>query len=316
MNNQTINTNKAQALFKKAYFFNWDNGLKSLEKMINDPNCDLATASMIFWHGQPDYYYNKPENETFESYETKAFDFLKSLADKILANKFPVLISYTPEEGFLPKELGKIPPQLAQPINGTIDFNKVLYPNQNPFNEQIMELCRNCKDVQEMYELEKLGADFSLKINNGYSDPIAFAVGNLEAFKYFIEKKYDINKKYHKQPLFHNAVYQKNSPFLKMMVENGCKVNQKGEFGRTIFHKIGGSFTNKTDNPYYQFDAEIIEVLDYLIDVANGDLTILDSDKKSPLDLAIYWKNDAYIEYINKKLSQNPKTISKTKTKK
>jgi hypothetical protein len=35
---------KTKTLFKKAFYYNWDNGLTGLEKIVRDSNCDKATA--------------------------------------------------------------------------------------------------------------------------------------------------------------------------------------------------------------------------------------------------------------------------------
>jgi Domain of unknown function (DUF4274)/Ankyrin repeats (3 copies) len=285
---------KTKTLFKKAYNYNWDNGLSGLEKILKDKNCDKATATMIFWHGQPSYYYNNKNSEQLESYEQKAVDFLKAVANNILSNKYPTVISYAVETSFLPKELGNIPKELSHPIIGEIDYTNVLYPNDNPFEEQIISLCKNCTNVKEMYELEKVGANFNLKVNKGYSFPIQIAIGwgQTEALVYFIEQKYDLNKKDGKRPLLFGAVVNRHFSIVQLMVENGVKINQKGEFGRTVLHYIAGYGESKGG-----FDATMEEIATYLI--KNGaDMNALDSDKKTPLDLAMMWSNTKYIHFI------------------
>ena len=287
---------KSKTLFKKAYHHNWDEGTTALKKILRDSSCDKATALMIFWHGQPNYYYNHATIEKLKPYEQEMYDFLKSLANDILSNKYSPFISYKVESSFIPTELGTIPNELLQPTIGEIDYKEVLYPNDNPFDEQIMALCKNCDDVNKMYELENSGANFSLKINKGYSYPITFASssGQTEALKYFIEKKFDVNKKYNKRPLFWGAVLNKRTPTLKMILENGGKVNQKGEFGRTILHEIAGFFAENQEG----FDVEMQEIVTLLIE-KGADIDALDSDKKTPLDLALMWKNTKYINFIN-----------------
>lgn len=291
---KTINNSKK--LFKKAYYYNWDEGTSGLSKILKDSDCDKATAIMIFWHGQPNYYYNHANIEELESYEQEMYNFLKSLANDILSNKYTSVISYEVESSFIPTELGNIPNKLLQPIIGEIEYENVLFPNNNPFDEQIMELCKNCDDVNKMYELEKLGANFSLKINNGYSYPITFACSGekTEALKYFIEKQYDINKKYNKRPLFWGAVLNRRVSNIKMILENGGKINQKGEFGRTILHEIAIFFSQNQDG----FDQEMKEIITLLIE-KGADINALDTDKKKPLDLALMWENTKYINFIN-----------------
>ncbi len=280
----------SKAIFKKAYFYNWDNGILGLEKLLKDPNCDKASAMMIFWHGQPSYYYNSQKELNHE--ENKIFDFLKEIEQNIISNKYPILISYEIEEQFKPKENGNIPNEMFEAVLGKINYNDVLYPNDNPFEEQILALCTNCNSVNEMYELEKTGANFKLKVNKGYSYPIEIAAGHgqIEALKYFIENNFDINKKYGKNPLLFGAVVRKDFKLVQFLIENGSKVSQKGEFGRTVLHFIAG-FGD------HGFDEKTLEIITFLIE--NGaDINALDSDKKTPLDLSIMWNNTIYINYI------------------
>jgi hypothetical protein len=35
--------------------WNWDNGWEALQAVAEHPNCDAATASLIFWGGRPDH---------------------------------------------------------------------------------------------------------------------------------------------------------------------------------------------------------------------------------------------------------------------
>jgi len=180
---------KKKSLFKKAYFYNWDNGLNQVFKFINDQNCDKATALMIFWHGSPEYYYGKDVN-SFKDYEKEVFFLLKTIETKIRNNNYSEDISYTIEKAFIPKDSSKFPDFLLKETKGKIDYNEILYPNQNPFQDEILELCQNCSSIDQMNELKVKGANFNLKILNGYSYPIEVAIGNgqLEAMKFLLRK--------------------------------------------------------------------------------------------------------------------------------
>ena len=293
---------KSKTLFKKAYYHNWDGGTAALHKILEDSNCDKATALMIFWHGQPGYYYDPANIDKLTSYEQEMYDFLKSVANDILSNKYPSVISYEVESSFIPAALGTIPEELLQPTKGEVHYKEVLHPNDNPFDEQIMALCKDCDDVNKMYELEKSGANFNLKINKGYSYPILYASssGQTEALQYFIDKKFDLNKKYNKRPLFWGAILNKQISTLKLILENGGKINQKGEFGRTILHEIAGVFAQNQDG----FDKELHHIITFLIE--NGaDMNALDTDKKTPLDLSLLWNNTKYIQFINQIQKEN-----------
>lgn len=286
---------KTKSLFKKAHKHNWDNGRSALTKILDDKDCDKATALLIFWRGSPDYYYNHNDPGKFQPYEKEAFKFLQRIEAAVLAGKYPSVISWEPEKELVPRKLGKIPARLAEPVSGVIGYKEILYPNDNPFADQVFALCSNCKSVDKMYALERQGADFSQKILNGYTFPIQVAInyGQVEAVKYFIEKGYDLDKKYDRDPLLFSAVRCENDAMLELLVEHGVKVNQKGLFGRTVLHCIAGMGDFKGGFGRLKARAE------YLI--ANGaDVNAVDVDKKTPHDLAVYWKNIPYKTFLEK----------------
>ncbi len=287
---------KTKALFKKAFHYNWDNGKAGLQRIINDENCDKATALLIFWRAHPNYYFNHSNPVGMASYEEEMFAFLKDLAQDLLANKFESIISFQPEEGFVPEVLGQIPEALVHETKGRLTTNEVLYPNINPFEKEVMELCSNCDDIQKMYALEAQGANFNLKINNGYSTPISYACsyGQIPAIQYFLEKGFDLKQKSGKSPLFWSTVLHRNIPAIDFILNNGVKVNQKGEFGRTILHFIAGWTSEKQES----IDAELKSVLTFLIE-KGADIYANDSSKKTPFDLAEMWGNTTYIDFLN-----------------
>lgn len=43
--------------------YNWDDGEEVLNWIINSPLCDKATAMMIFWRAQPDFYTERATKE-------------------------------------------------------------------------------------------------------------------------------------------------------------------------------------------------------------------------------------------------------------
>ncbi len=231
---------KTQALFKKAYHHNWDNGTKALQAILKDPNCDRATALMIFWMGSPAYYYNHSTPATMAAYEVQQFEFLKGIAKDLLADKYPVGITYTVDPALLPAELGQIPAALAEPVVGAIPYRDVLYPNSNPFQDEVLALCQHCPQVADMYALAAQGADFSKKILNGYALPIVVALnyGQVEAVRYFIETGHDLNQKDNKNPLLFNAVFAKNLALVQLLVDHGVEVNAKGQYGKTVLHAL------------------------------------------------------------------------------
>lgn len=43
-------------LFYLVHIYNWDDGTEVLQWIIDSPLCSRATANLIFWRSQPDYY--------------------------------------------------------------------------------------------------------------------------------------------------------------------------------------------------------------------------------------------------------------------
>lgn len=237
---------KTQALFKKAYHYNWDNGVLGLKPILADSACDRATALLIFWMGSPAYFYNHAAPKTMRPDEVKQFNFLKSVAVDLLADKYPVAISYAVDPALLPAELGLIPAALALPVHGHMPYMDILQPNTNPFQDQVLARCQHCTQVADMYALEAQGADFSRKILHGYALPIVVAVnhGQVEAVQYFIEQGYDLNMKDNKVPLVFNAAISQNIDLVQRMLDHGAKVQEKGPQGKTVLHAIAEMSTS------------------------------------------------------------------------
>ncbi len=280
-------------LFKKAYFHNWDNGLGALVKIVKDKDCDKATALTIFWVGSPDYFYNDPGPENLEDYNKANYDLLKLIEGKVLNNDYESVIQFQVDKDRIPKKLGNIPKELTVPIKDGINEDDILFPKYNPFGDEIVELCRNCKSVDEMYALADKGADFFLKISD-YTHAIEVATGNkqLEAIKYFINEGFDLNKKFNKDPLIFEVVISQDLEVIKLLLENGVKIKRKGEFGRTVLHTIAGRKQWEVE-----FTPKMIDIIEYLVE-KGASLEATDTDKKTPLDLAEMWENQSYINYI------------------
>ncbi len=270
-----------QKLFKRAYYFNWDDGVGGLQKIIDDRHCDLATATMIYWHGRPEGPHG-PE----------MVEFLDGLKAKILGGNYPIIISYTVEPEFLPTTKDSAPRQLLERIVGEIEFEDVLWPNNNPFQDEVLALCQHCDDARKLEELESKGADFSKKILNGYALPIIVAInhGQLEVVKYLVSKGLELNKKVDKTPLLAYAVGSRSPELVAWMIANGAEVKAKGQYGRTLLHGIAGDLDPG-------FDDVLRGIADLLVG-AGAEPSALDRDKKTARDLAEMWSNTKYSEYL------------------
>lgn len=127
------------SLHKKASKLNWDGGLDKLKKILKSPNCDVATATMIYWLGNPNYFLKYKKINDANDSERKLFRFLTKLEKRILANEFKTnIIDFNPsifmgvnwlENSYcLETSIREIPDSLKDEIKGkeieTFDLNK------------------------------------------------------------------------------------------------------------------------------------------------------------------------------------------------
>ena len=68
--------------------FNWDGGTDELAAVVGHPECDAGTAMMIFWLGQPAYYYRRHRNGKLAEHEQTVFEFLRHIETRLLSNDF------------------------------------------------------------------------------------------------------------------------------------------------------------------------------------------------------------------------------------
>jgi hypothetical protein len=281
---------KLAGLFKKAYFYNWDKGLGGLKKLLADQKCDLATAKMIFWHGQPNYYYNYDHAaRPMADYEAAAFVFLQALEKDILEGKYAPQISYVVEQAFVPADLGKIPAAMLEPVLGVVDYMQVLYPNRNPFQDEILALVMNCNSVDQMYALAQKGADFSAKILDGYAFPMQVAAnhGQVEAIKYFAENGFDLNTKFHKSPMLFEVLANGRLELIQYLVTQDIDLNAKGAGGETVLHYA--AMLNTRAEP------KILEAVAVLLQ-HGANPQLLNSKKKSAVDSAQQYGKTALLD--------------------
>lgn len=84
-------------LHKKAFSHNWDEGLNKLKKILKNPNCDIATATLIYWMGNPNYYLKYLKVNDAPEYERDHLRFLNKLEKQILNQEFNTkIIDFNP----------------------------------------------------------------------------------------------------------------------------------------------------------------------------------------------------------------------------
>lgn len=115
---------KSSDQFYLAQNYNWDDGVEILKWIIESQKCDKGTASLIFWSAEPDYYFEKSENEIAE-YEKDTFLLLKRIVEKFNNKEFKISnLKYDPTERANNVDWSKqnvewnIPEELKNPTTG------------------------------------------------------------------------------------------------------------------------------------------------------------------------------------------------------
>ncbi len=89
---------KTYELHTEALSHNWDEGYSKLKKILKDENCDKATATAIFWYGQPNYYRQFNKVSEVPDHAKAGFRFLNQLEKKLMNDFFSVNhISFDPK---------------------------------------------------------------------------------------------------------------------------------------------------------------------------------------------------------------------------
>lgn len=95
----TVDKEQSLNLFAEADEYNWDDGLARLKEILLDKNCELGTASLIYWRAQPTYYKKYSSRDEAQPYEQEAFDLISDIEKRALNGEFPVqYVSFDPNQ--------------------------------------------------------------------------------------------------------------------------------------------------------------------------------------------------------------------------
>ncbi len=75
-------------LFVKLW--NWDGGIEEIRKVINHPHCEAATALMVYWRMQPEFYSRLKASHKMTESEQENFELLKQVELRFVSGDFPV----------------------------------------------------------------------------------------------------------------------------------------------------------------------------------------------------------------------------------
>src|SRR5258707_1500007 len=78
----------AEHLHQLADQWNWDDGLTALRMIIDNPQCSLGTASLIYWRGSPHYFRKYSNRNEVEPINLEDYDLLQRIEKRMEANFF------------------------------------------------------------------------------------------------------------------------------------------------------------------------------------------------------------------------------------
>lgn len=232
---------KAERQFYKAYHHNWDKGLKTLETILAQPDCDRATALMIYWHASPAYYNQYASIEAVPLHERPVYTLIRSLEDRLETSDLPETIAYAPPPDRIPKDLGRIPEHMLTATVGARLAETIL--QGDAIDKAMFDAC--CSgDVDTVRALVKRhGLDLSAKYC--LYTPIEVSVRHLDLFTYLVDAGVDWKKKHHGAPLLHRACRAPGLEVAARLLELGQHVDATGRYRRTALHTC--VFTEERD---------------------------------------------------------------------
>jgi hypothetical protein len=75
-------------LHELAFRYNWDDGLEGLRAIVSHPKCDLGTALMIYWHGEPEEFGEMQQRDQVPVYYRHHVELLVWLARRLVSGDF------------------------------------------------------------------------------------------------------------------------------------------------------------------------------------------------------------------------------------
>jgi hypothetical protein len=283
---------KSQKLFLKAYHYNWDDGMNTLNKIIANKDCDKATALLIYWLGVPNYYNQYKEVKDIPAHEFPTYQLLKKIEQLIMERKLNETISFIPDASRIPAELGNIPVEMTRPSTGEINAQDLI--NKNVGELKLLKACQegNIDIVKDLIEHQNF--DINQKIDGSFPLEMAVIYNEIKIVEYLILKGANIKIKTGPSgfTLHHWACQSQNIDISTLLCEHGLNIDAKGKWKRTALHQ----------NVYWENDrwvkSEMFNVLKYLL-AKGADPSLKDVDGANTFDLAEKAGNTAALEILN-----------------
>jgi len=282
---------RAEQLFQKAYEHNWDSGVAPLQRMLAKPECDKATALLIYWHASPGYYNRYRSLDEVPAHERPVVELIRRIESLLAKGELPEPITYSPPADRIPEELGHIPPVMLEGSRGPRDSDAILHGDKV---EQTFfrALCDgNLELVKAMIEDGRATADG--KVLGYHPLEIACSRGHLALFDHLVSLGADWKKKVRKNPLLHSACTRDGLPVLERLLTLGQAIDAKGEFGRTALH--AAVFWSEDD----WLNAGMETVVEFLLE-HGASRSATDSDGLDAVGLATKAHNRRALELLQK----------------
>lgn len=71
-----------------AQRFNWDGDVDDLRRVVRHPLCDLGTALLIYWRGQPGFYLEYADRNAVPAFAREVYDLLREIEGMVAAGRF------------------------------------------------------------------------------------------------------------------------------------------------------------------------------------------------------------------------------------
>lgn len=291
---------KSEKIYLTAEFYNWDDGLGKLKKLLMDKDCDKATALLIYWRSSPDFYYEYASEKEIPSWSKDGYKLMKQVEKSILNDEFPELISYEPDEDRIPKDpavLAKIPPKLLEPSKGPSD--STILANQYYYGTFLIEACDK-GDIEKIKELLNKGFPI-LDVCIENTTPLHAALNKIKAFEYLLSNgaDYTNTEDDSEMQLIHSAALEGKNTAIKALLSYGADVNTPtAKTGRTPLHVVLGTSANK----HHWSTRKLGNTLKLLLK-SGADLNIANAEGETALQVALNKNNKealSIIESFNK----------------
>ncbi|WP_196889030.1 DUF4274 domain-containing protein [Aureivirga sp. CE67] len=294
---------KTEELFLKAYHYNWDDGIKNLDRIISNKACDKSTALLIYWLGCPEYYNKYQVIQEVPEYELPVYILLKKIEKLILEEKFNEIIQFIPEKSErlpleIPKELGNIPIEMTRPSNGKIRSQDLIDGNNKIL--KLLKACRN-GDLETIKKIiDNNEFDINQKIDGNYLIELAVIAGHIKIVEFLISNGANIKIKTGPNgfTLHHWACQSGRHNISELLCNKGLHIDVSAKWKRTALHQ----------NVYYENDnwvtSKMSVTLEFLLEKGANPF-LKDIDGLDAFDLAKLIKNDAALEILNKHIASN-----------